>query len=156
MLFIINPQRPLDIVNDSMLFLLEDLLLATGSTNKSLKLWKKKGSQSIALITMCKDIQVALHVYWLFFSDKAVADGAISYYIDHFVQTRVSKLTYGSRVRIRYDRSNPEHRKRPTTTIGSGGKRIDDVFWVMLPGVSYLLVSTLKKKNIENINLFYT
>ena len=46
-----------------MSFLWEDLLLATGSTNKSLKLWKKRGSQSFALITTCKDSQVALHIY---------------------------------------------------------------------------------------------
>ena len=80
-----------------------------------------------------------------------MADGAISYYIDHFVQTRVSKLTYGTKTRIYYDPNNPEHRKRSPVTSASGEKRIDGVFWVMLPGVSYLLVSTLKEKNIENI-----
>lgn len=39
----------------------------------------------------------------------------MSYYIDHFVQTRVSKLTYGIESGVDYyDSSNPEHRKRPT------------------------------------------
>jgi len=66
--------------------------------------------------------------------NKAVADGAISYYIDHFVQTRVSKLTYGSKGSIDYDASDPEHRRRPTFTAISGIKRIDSVFWVILSG----------------------
>lgn len=74
------------------------------------------------------------------FSNKAVADGAISYYIDHFVQTRVSKLTYGSKGSIDYDASDPEHLKRTTFTAISGVRRIDRVFWVILSGVSYLLV----------------
>ena len=107
---------------------------------------------------MCKDSIACLILVRLtfFLSNKAVADGAISYYIDHFVQTRVSKLTYGSKGSIDYDAKNPEHRRRPTFTAISGIKRIDRVFWVILPGVSYLLVLTLKKKNIEIINYFYT
>ena len=75
-----------------------------------------------------------------FFSSKAVADGAISYYIDHFVQTRVSKLTYGIRCRKTYDPGNPEHRKRSTVayTCGATGKtKIRGIFWVTLSGVSW-------------------
>ena len=68
-----------------------------------------------------------------------MADGAISYYIDHFVQTRVTKLTYGSRGSIRYDPSDPEHAKRPFLTAISGVRRINDVFWVILREVSVLL-----------------
>ncbi|KAF8814878.1 hypothetical protein BYT27DRAFT_7081226 [Phlegmacium glaucopus] len=68
--------------------------------------------------------------------NKAVADGAISYYIDHFVQTRVSKLTYGSRGSIDYNSNDAEHRKRSTFTAISGIKRIDNVFWVILSGAS--------------------
>jgi hypothetical protein len=74
--------------------------------------------------------------FFLFFSNKAVADGAISYYIDHFVQTRVSKLTYGSKGSVDYDSNKAEHRKRKTFIAVSGVKRIDKVFWVMLSGVS--------------------
>ena len=81
-----------------------------------------------------------------------MADGAISFYIDHFVQTRVSKLTYGSRGSIDYDYNNPEHRKRPTFTAISGIKRIDKVFWVILSGVSCFEPS--KKRDIEIINPF--
>ena len=82
-----------------------------------------------------------------------MADGAISYYIDHFVQTRVSKLTYGSKGFINYDSNNPEHRKRPTYT-GQSGVKVIDVFWVVLSGVSYWLVLTLRKRDIEIVNPF--
>ena len=75
-----------------------------------------------------------------------MADGAISYYIDHFVQTRVSKLTYGCKGSIEYDSRNSEHRKRPTFTSVSGVQRIYPVFHVILSGVSYLLVLTSKKE----------
>ncbi|KAF8161604.1 hypothetical protein B0H34DRAFT_386789 [Crassisporium funariophilum] len=66
--------------------------------------------------------------------NKAVADGAISYYIDHYVQTRVSKLTYGSKGSIDYNSSNAEHRSRAhkTFTSVSGIRRIDSIFWVIL------------------------
>jgi len=62
-----------------------------------------------------------------------VADGAISYYIDHFVQTRVTKLTYGIPVYINYDQSNPEHQRRRTVIGASGVRKIDDGFRVILP-----------------------
>jgi len=66
--------------------------------------------------------------------NKAVADGAISYYLDHFVKTRVTKLTYGTHIDIDYHPKNPEHRKRPTFTAVSGAKQITNVFRVLLPG----------------------
>ena len=84
-----------------------------------------------------------------------MADGAISYYIDHFVQTRVSRLTYGSRDSIVYEYGNPEHQKRPTYTCVSGDKMIDGVFWVILSGVSCLFVLISKEENIEIINPLY-
>ncbi|KAF9047780.1 hypothetical protein BJ165DRAFT_1468128 [Panaeolus papilionaceus] len=65
---------------------------------------------------------------------KAVSDGAISFYIDHFVNTRVSKITYGSRGSIDYNPNNPEHVKRQHNAYVavSGEKRINDVFYVIL------------------------
>lgn len=67
--------------------------------------------------------------------NKAVADGALSYYIDHHVKTRVSKITYGSRGGINYDASNTEHSKRShlVLTSISGIKRLGGIFWVLLP-----------------------
>jgi len=44
--------------------------------------------------------------------DKAVAVGAISYYLDHFVVGRIVRYTYGTSGSIDYDPSDPEHRRR--------------------------------------------
>ncbi|KAF8161589.1 hypothetical protein B0H34DRAFT_385803 [Crassisporium funariophilum] len=67
---------------------------------------------------------------------KAVANGAISYYINHYVQTRVSGVTYGSLGKIAYDPSNLEHKLRSSkaTTSASGGQEIVPYFWVILEG----------------------
>ncbi|KAI0310026.1 hypothetical protein OF83DRAFT_1156557 [Amylostereum chailletii] len=43
---------------------------------------------------------------------KAVAVGAVSFHINHFVSTRVAKFTYGTSCTRRYQRSNPSHRSR--------------------------------------------
>ena len=83
-----------------------------------------------------------------------MADGAISYYIDHFVQTRVSKLTYGSKSTVIYDPSKAEHRKRPTFRCVSGAQHIDGVFWVLLSGVSYAFVLISGKKKTRLLTPF--
>lgn len=44
--------------------------------------------------------------------NKAVADGAISYYLDHFVVGRIVRYTYGTPGSIEYNPSDPQHRKR--------------------------------------------
>ena len=44
--------------------------------------------------------------------NKAVAIGAVSYYIDRFVTTRVSKFTYGVSCDITYNPSYPAHAMR--------------------------------------------
>ncbi|KAF9527254.1 hypothetical protein CPB83DRAFT_936155 [Crepidotus variabilis] len=44
--------------------------------------------------------------------NKAVSDGAISFYLDHYVRARMAKVTYGSRVCAYYDGSVPEHIQR--------------------------------------------
>ncbi|CAA7260337.1 unnamed protein product [Cyclocybe aegerita] len=67
--------------------------------------------------------------------NKAVSDGAISFYLDHFVRTRVSKLTYGNFCHIPYDPKAPDHqvRQHKTFVSVSGNKRISDSFDVILP-----------------------
>ena len=86
-----------------------------------------------------------------FFRNKAVSDGAISFYLDHFVRTRVSKVTYGVFVSTGYDPSVPDHRSRSHNvyTCNSGVERIGDFFDIVLPKVSFLipfLKSMLLKK----------
>ena len=131
---------------DSMSFLWEDLLLATGSTRKFLKLWKSRSPWLPCVRTVKLHCTFDTSLTNFFISNKTVADGAISYYIDHFVQTRVSKLTYGCEGSIEYDSRNPEHQKRPTFSSVSGVQRIYLVFHVILSEVSYLLVLTWEKE----------
>jgi len=66
---------------------------------------------------------------------KAVSDGAISFYLDHFVRTRVSKITYGSFCGILYDPNLSDHRSRSQKvyTSVSGNTRIGDSFDIILP-----------------------
>jgi len=45
-------------------------------------------------------------------TNKAVAVGAVSFYIDRFVTGRISKFTYGVPCVILYEPLNPEHTKR--------------------------------------------
>ena len=74
------------------------------------------------------------------FRNKAVSDGAISFYLDHFVKTRVSKVTYGSFCHIPYDPRAPDHILRSHNVfIGvSGAERITNFFDIILPKVSCL------------------
>lgn len=73
------------------------------------------------------------------YRNKAVSDGAISFYLDHFVRTRVSKLTYGVFCNVLYDPNDPDHRKRSsqTYTLASGHTYLDNYFDVLLPKVRY-------------------
>ena len=71
--------------------------------------------------------------------NKAVADGAVSYHIDHFVRSRVAKYSYGVEVNTAYDASNPEHLSRPhyVFTNLTGHKRIKGFFDVILRKVKF-------------------
>jgi len=66
--------------------------------------------------------------------NKAVSEGAISFYLDHFVRTRVSKFTYGCFSSIPYDSNNPEYKSRSHkvyTVLGM--KWISGYFGIILP-----------------------
>jgi len=67
--------------------------------------------------------------------NKAVSDGAISFYLDHFVRTRVSKITYGNFCHIPYDQNSPDHTSRSHKVFisVSGNKRISESFDIILP-----------------------
>ena len=62
------------------------------------------------------------------YRNKAVSDGAISFYLDHYVRTRVAKVTYGSKVSVPYRTSEVEHVKRSATVFTD----VDGTF--LLPG----------------------
>ena len=74
---------------------------------------------------------------WQFTSNKAVADGAVSFYIDHFVSARVSKFAYGVEIYEKFDVSNSEHQRRKNLTFMTpqGYLGIDGIFSVILPQV---------------------
>jgi len=63
-------------------------------------------------------------------SNKAVSDGAISFYLDNYVRSRIAKVTYGLKVKRTYDVSNPEHIKRGSKvyTDVDGSLRLTDGF----------------------------
>ncbi|KAG2006022.1 hypothetical protein CC2G_002380 [Coprinopsis cinerea AmutBmut pab1-1] len=65
---------------------------------------------------------------------KAVSDGALSFYLDHFVRARVAKFTYGQFCTVRYDPSDPDHirRSKDTFTSYAGEQRLNGHFDVIL------------------------
>ena len=73
----------------------------------------------------------------MLFRNKAVSDGALSFYHDRFVRTRVSKFTYGTFCDIDFDPADPDHKRRlhNTWTDLAGDKCITDFFDIILPKV---------------------
>jgi len=62
-------------------------------------------------------------------TSKAVAAGAISYYVDRFVVGRLVRYTYGTPSSISFDPSDPEHRKRAQKRyLGITGELWLDIF----------------------------
>ncbi|THU88822.1 hypothetical protein K435DRAFT_830475 [Dendrothele bispora CBS 962.96] len=51
------------------------------------------------------------------YSNKAVADGALSFYLDHFVTSRIARWCYGTMVDVPFDASDPEHVLRKHTCV---------------------------------------
>ena len=72
-------------------------------------------------------------------SNKAVAVGAVSFYVDHFVTGRISKFTYGAPCHPFYRRSNPEHvRHNKESYLDPAGDRcVPGGFITMLSRVCY-------------------
>ena len=72
--------------------------------------------------------------------NKAVADGALSFYLDHSVRSRVSRFTYGIQCRVLYDINDAEHLQRSASSVISlgGDRRIPGGFDVILPKVGHL------------------
>jgi hypothetical protein len=66
-----------------------------------------------------------------------VSDGALSFYHDRFVHTRISKFTYGTFMSTCFDPGDPDHQQRlhNLRTGRDGVRRIKDHFSVILPKV---------------------
>ena len=106
--------------------------------------------QPAGLSVLRPESHVCVHIFIVQFSvsllirasllrNKAVSDGAISFYLDHFVRTRVSKLTYGNFCSNAYDRNDPDHLARLSTsfTSVSGRRMLPDAFDIILAKVLY-------------------
>lgn len=48
----------------------------------------------------------------LYCSNKAVAEGAVSFYLEHFVSVRVMRFAYGTTCVIEYNPQDSDHVKR--------------------------------------------
>ncbi|PBK65401.1 hypothetical protein ARMSODRAFT_1022210 [Armillaria solidipes] len=70
--------------------------------------------------------------------NKAVSEGAISFYLDHFVRSRVSRYIYGSKMYTPFNRGDLEHRRRADKTfVAANGKTsLDNQFDIILSKVS--------------------
>ncbi|TFK64304.1 hypothetical protein BDN72DRAFT_861491 [Pluteus cervinus] len=66
--------------------------------------------------------------------NKAVADGAVSFYLDRFVSARMSRYIYGMRVNVAFDPLNEEHasRKHKKYVNMTGDARLPDGFDIIL------------------------
>ena len=75
----------------------------------------------------------------IMYRNKAVAVGAISYYVDHFVKGRISKFTCGAPSSNPYQPFDPEHVRRVHKTYIDplGGKRVTGCFATLLLRVCY-------------------
>ncbi|KAH7929509.1 hypothetical protein BV22DRAFT_1080676 [Leucogyrophana mollusca] len=67
-------------------------------------------------------------------TSKAVADGAVAFYLDHRVNARVSRFTYGTRCAIEFNKDDPQHKLRTHTAIPrpSGRTVIPNAFSAIL------------------------
>ncbi|KAJ3489527.1 hypothetical protein NLI96_g2044 [Meripilus lineatus] len=70
-------------------------------------------------------------------TNKAVAEGAISFYIEHFVTARIARVTYGSDHVVEFNPTDPEHviRRARAHTKPSGQIVIPEAFSVLLSKV---------------------
>ena len=80
-----------------------------------------------------------IHLY----RSKAVADGAIGFYCDHHVSSRMSKFMYGVEYLRQLDPADPDHiaRREKLCELPSGPKLLPDAFDCILARVSLTSLS---------------
>ncbi|KAF8345174.1 hypothetical protein F5887DRAFT_1196352 [Amanita rubescens] len=66
---------------------------------------------------------------------NAVADGAIHFYLYHYVTSRITRYTYGIKSSIRFDESNTEHQRRASSKQEQydGTMVLPNAFDIILP-----------------------
>ncbi|KAG5644306.1 hypothetical protein DXG03_008724 [Asterophora parasitica] len=115
----------------------EASLPATGISRNSKPLWNLLVSAVVGRIVMC-ELLASLRCNTLTpCSNKAVADGGVSFYIDHFVRDRVAKYCYGIEIHTSYNRWDAEHQSRFSSVYKGPDDivRIPAAFSIILPKV---------------------
>ncbi|KAJ8092572.1 hypothetical protein PM082_006897 [Marasmius tenuissimus] len=71
--------------------------------------------------------------------DRTTSEGAVGYYVDHIVSTRISRFTYGINCHIDFDPKNSQHVLRKMQVIRSdiGKLELHDSFHTILERVSH-------------------
>jgi hypothetical protein len=100
--------------------------------------------------------------------NKAVSDGAISFYVDCYVSSCISRYTFGVYLHDLYDPNNPEHIKwiQMKIVYPDHEERIPGLFSVILPRVSQArksdiisslvhLPSFLKNTQVDELTEFH-
>ena len=80
--------------------------------------------------------------------NKAVSDGATSFYLDHHVHARVSKMTFGVSCLTEFNPDDPEHCRRQSKKLllgHSGAHVIPGAFVIILPKASRTFPTTTFK-----------
>jgi len=77
------------------------------------------------------------YTQWCGCRNKAVSDGAISFFLDCSVRARVAKVHYGTMVAVQYNELDPDHELRAIKKyLGICGRyKIPGAFQVILPKV---------------------
>ncbi|KAG6918259.1 hypothetical protein DXG01_015633 [Tephrocybe rancida] len=85
--------------------------------------------------------------------NKAVAEGAVSFYLDHFVSVRVAKFYYGVECTVLYDEHNREHRARSSRIYTSlaGFQRLPGYFDAILHKVWTLQLCVVRGNLTERL-----
>lgn len=80
---------------------------------------------------------------------NAVADGAIHFYLYHYVTSRITRYTYGIKSSIRFDESNPEHQRRASSKQEQydGIVVLPNAFDIILPKVRMALTQWIVVEN---------
>lgn len=85
--------------------------------------------------------------------NKAIADGAVSFYIDHCVDVRIATTTYGIECLTSFDENDPEHITRSNKAIFRPPGRIvlPDYFDVILKkvGAAGKILNSLILNNVR-------
>ncbi|KAJ3998694.1 hypothetical protein F5050DRAFT_1868460 [Lentinula boryana] len=64
--------------------------------------------------------------------NKAVSDGGVSFYLDHFVAIRMARCSYGVNACCHYERSNLEHQRRGFVTFVDDTPLVENSFSLIL------------------------